>query len=561
MSEVDRTPEQDADVCIVGAGPAGSLIAYKLASWGHSVVVLEAGKQFEQSTRTERMERYLRPTHHQITVWDMDMDRDRYTASGPITYPVNRLRAKGVGGSTLHWGGRVARFHQKDFEMESRYGRGKDWPIEYADLKSYYAAAETEFGVAGADDNPFSPPRDEEYPMEAFPRSHSDSIFAQACGELDITVHSVPNARNSEAYDGRSQCVGYGTCQPVCPSGAKYDATVHAGKAVENGARLIDQAVVQRLEHDNSGDRITGAVYETPGGKTHVQSADEFVLAAGGIENPRLLLLSESPQHPDGLANSSGVVGKYLMEHPYVGIAGRLDRRTAQQRIGFGTMESYQFYEPDDNARNSFKLQFNNKGGPKPVTLALKQREPLFNFRNVATDTGLSSVVELAKDSDSIRWGDELRDLIADATGDRFAILAEIEVVPQAENRVTLNSSETDAFGNPVPDVEWGHFSESTEATMSEAFDVMEDIVDEIDASVRERERFKIRHGVGHSSGTTRMGTDESESVVDRNQRAHDLENLSIAGASTFPTIGASQPTLTIAATSLRLAEHIHSSN
>ena len=560
MSDADRSPVDSPDVCIVGSGPAGSLIAYKLAVWGHDVVVLEAGKRFEFGTRTERMERALRPTHHRTTVWDMDESRDGYRTSGPVSYPVNRLRAKGVGGSTLHWGGRVARFPEKDFEMRTRHGRARDWPIEYADLKPYYAETEVEFGVAGEDDNPFGPPRDQAYPMDAFERSHSDSIFAEACSELDISVHSVPNARNSEVYDGRSQCVGYGTCSPVCPSGAKYDASVHANKATENGATIIDRAVVQRLEHDDSGDRITGAVYKTPDGTTHTQSADEFVLAAGGVENPRLLLLSESPQYPDGLANSSGAVGKYLMEHPYVGIAGRLDRETAQNRIGFGTMESYEFYEPGTGGPGSFKIEFSNEGGPVPAELALKQREPLLNLRETASNIGIDPLVELGKDSEPIVWGDELHDLLAEATGDRFTLLAEVEVLPNERNRVTLDASETDAFGNPVPDVEWGHFTDYTEATMRAAEDILGDIVDELPGTVREREVFDLRQGVGHSAGTTRMGTDPSESVVDENLRAHDVENLSIAGASTFVTIGASQPTLTIGATSLRLAEYLHRS-
>ncbi|MBX0286461.1 GMC family oxidoreductase [Halomicroarcula sp. F28] len=560
MSESDRTPAAEPDVCIVGSGPAGSLIAYKLAEHGHDVVVLEAGETFEFATRTERMERALRPTHHRTTVWDLDQARDAYTVSGPVSYPANRLRAKGVGGSTLHWGGRVARFTEKDFEMQTRYGYGRDWPVDYEDIRPYYAAAEAAFGVAGAEDNPFGPPREQEYPMDAFPRSHSDSLFAEACSTLDIEVHSVPNARNSESYDGRSQCVGYGTCSPVCPSGAKYDASVHAKKAIEQGATLIDRAVVQRLEHDASGDRITGAVYETPDGTTYTQSADEFVLAAGGIENPRLLLLSESPQHPEGLANSSGAVGKYLMEHPYVGVAGRLDRKTAQNRIGFGTMESYQFYEPGTVGPGSFKIEFSNQGGPKPVELALKQREPLVNLQKTAQNIGIDPLVELGKDTEPIVWGDELRDLIADATGDRFTVVAEIEVLPNERNQVTLDTSETDAFGNPVPNIEWGHFTDYAEETMDAAKDILGNIVDELPGTVRDREVFELRQGAGHSAGTTRMGTDPSASVVDENLRAHDVENLSIAGSSPFVTMGASQPTLTIGATSLRLAEYLHDS-
>jgi len=561
MSSTDRTPADDPDVCIVGSGPAGSLVAYKLAGLGHDVVVLEAGEPFTQSSREERMERALRPAHRRESVWDMEQERDDYTTSGPVRYPVNRKRTKGVGGSTLHWGGRVARFTQKDFEMETRYGVASDWPIDYDDLRAYYAEAESEFGVAGADDNPFSPPREEPYPMEAFPPSHSDAMFAEACSELGITVHSVPNARNSEVYDERSQCLGYGTCSPVCPSGAKYSANVHAQKAVAEGARVIDRAVVQRFEHDDSGDRVTGAVYRTPDGQRHVQTASEFVLAAGAIENPRLLLLSASAQHPDGLANSSGVVGKYLTEGPYIGIAGRVDQPTAQNRIGFGTTESYQFYEPDEAPPAPFKLEFSNESGEFPVELALKQRESLTNVRNLTDDPlNPERYAELGGDLAPIQWGDELRDSIDEATGNRFTVLAEIEVLPNEANRVSLDSTKTDAFGNPVPHVSWGTFTEYAESGIDRAYEVLSDIVAELDATVLETERFEIRHGVGHNSGTTRMGADPAESVVDGNLRAHDLENLSVAGSSVFVTKPPSQPTLTIAATSLRLAEYLHES-
>jgi len=198
----------------------------------------------------------------------------------------------------------VMRLHEDDFASGTERGVGPDWPIDYADLRPYYAAAERELGVAGASDNPYAPPREEPHPMPAFEPSYSDSLFAEACEELEIDMHSVPNARNSEAYDGRSACVGYGTCQPVCPAGAKYDATVHIERAEEKGATVIDRAPVQRLEHD--ADRITAAVYATPDGEEYRQEADAFVVACGGVETPRLLLLSSRTRTPTGWRTPAG---------------------------------------------------------------------------------------------------------------------------------------------------------------------------------------------------------------------------------------------------------------
>ena len=209
-----------ADVCVIGAGPAGSILAAELVD-AHDVVVLEAGPRFDDADCERRMERSIRPAYSTPDVWEMGGERDAYTAAGD-SYPLNDARVKGVGVSTLHWQGMVMRLHESDFEMRSRYGVGSDWPIDYADLRPYYTRAEAELGVAGASDNPFAPPREEPHPLSAFPPSYSDSILAAACEELGIATHSVPNARNSEPYGGDGACVGYGTCQPVCPSGAKY---------------------------------------------------------------------------------------------------------------------------------------------------------------------------------------------------------------------------------------------------------------------------------------------------------------------------------------------------
>ncbi|MFT4885391.1 MAG: choline dehydrogenase-like flavoprotein, partial [Natronomonas sp.] len=236
----ERSPVSNANVCIVGGGPAGSLVADRLAGAGYRVVVLDAGPRFDPDERLRRQERAIRPAFGRPDVWDGDPERDAYSASGEWPYPLNHARVKGIGGSTLHWQGMVMRLHEADFNSGSERGVGPDWPIEYADLRPYYADAEDELGVSGAD-IPFGPPREEPHPMGAFPPSYSDSLFAEACDELGIAMHPVPNARNSESYDGRSECVGYGTCQPVCPSGAKYDGTVHADSAETKGARVIDR--------------------------------------------------------------------------------------------------------------------------------------------------------------------------------------------------------------------------------------------------------------------------------------------------------------------------------
>jgi choline dehydrogenase-like flavoprotein len=540
----DRTPSERVDVCVVGSGPAGALVARDLASAGHEVVVLEAGPRFDREERIERMERAIRPAWDSGDVWDMGGERDAYSSTGPRHYPLNQARVKGVGGSTLHWQGMVMRLHEDDFRRRSVDGVGVDWPVSYEELRPFYADAEKAMGVAGASDNPFAPPRDEPFPLPAFEPSYSDALFAEACERLGVATHTVPNARNSEPHDGRSPCVGYGTCDPVCPSGAKYSADFTAEAAEEAGARIVDRAPVQRLVPSRDGSRVEAAVYATPDGSEHRQAARQFVVAAGGVETPRLLLLSADADrgHPDGLANSSGWVGRGFMDHLFVGAGGRLDERTRQNHVGFLTSESHAFYDEPGRATEGtggsipasdadlgpIKLEFLNYAGPSPVELAMDARE----------------------------FGDDLLEGLREAYGTHIAMGGLVGQLPRKENRVTLDRSRTDDHGNPVPDVQW-RLDDRTERTIQRALDIQRRILRELGATV---ETTVGHDGTGpayHQMGATRMHADPSEGVVNGRLRTHDVSNLSLVGSSVFATSGAMNPTLTIAALALKCATHL----
>ncbi len=527
----DRAPSERVDVCVVGAGPAGSIVAHRLAESGHAVTVLEAGPRFDDGTledRRSRMETHLRPG--QENPWAMGGERDAYTSSGDRNYPLNAARVKGVGGSTLHWQGMVMRLHERDFEMATRYGVGADWPIEYGDLQPHYAAAERALGVAGAADNPYAPSREEPYPLPAFPPSHSDSLFAEACESLGIDMHSVPNARNSEPHDEAPQCVGYGTCQPVCPSGAKYTAERHVGKAEAEGVRFIDRAPVQRLVHDETGSRVEAAVYATPEDTEYRQEARRFVVAAGGVETPRLLLLSESATYPDGLANSSGLVGRCFMDHLFAGMGGLHDEPTRQNHVGFNTSECHQFYDESDPVVG-IKLEFLNYAGPSPALEAMTAES----------------------------WGDELLRELRGSYGRHIAMGALVEQFPAPENRVTLDHTRTDDHGNPVPDIHWS-IGERTIRGLERANEIQRRIMDELGVEVNWTVGPRNTGPAYHHMGTTRMGRDPDASVVAPDLRTHDLQNLWLVGSSVFPTGGAMNPTLTIAALALRAADKIDES-
>jgi choline dehydrogenase-like flavoprotein len=306
----------DPDVCIIGAGLAGGLVAHELARRGATVVVLEAGPRYDPRERGAALERLLidgeRP-------WTVLPGRDGFTNAGPVAYPLNDFRVKGVGGTTLHWTAYAVRLHETDFRMRELYGIADDWPIGYADLEPYYGLAEQALGVAGVGDNPFASPRSTPYPLPPFPPSYADRILTRACDSLGIRVHGAPFARNSVPFQERPACEAYGVCAShnICPIHAQYTAEVHLDLAVRTGRVTIKpEAPVLRLNTDSTG-RVRGVLYAGAGGAVVEQRARHFVLAAHAVESARLLLLSESSRFPHGLANGSGMVGRNFMEHPF----------------------------------------------------------------------------------------------------------------------------------------------------------------------------------------------------------------------------------------------------
>ncbi|SFR61912.1 GMC family oxidoreductase [Halogeometricum limi] len=554
----DRRPVADADVCIVGSGPAGALVADALAARGRRVTVLDAGERYSPRDRSRWAELWLRPDFDHNDFW-LDDDRDAYSSSGEIFARLNDVRVKGVGGSSLLWNGNTPRLHERDFESVERDGTGVDWPIGYDDLRPYYAAAEREMGVSGEDDNPHGPPREEPFPMPGFPRSYSDRLFAEACDALGISMATQPKAIASEADGDRPACDGYGVCN-ACPVGAKYTAEQHVHRAEERGATVIDRAQVLELEHDERGERVTAAVYATPDGKTHRQEATTFVLAAGGIETPRLLLLSDSDVYPDGMANTSGAVGRYLMDHSEIEVHAVLeDEHTWQNNIGFVSSRSDQFYTPDEGVPGSFALVFHNTAGPTAGGF-MQSKTAVQQLRTLAGNPDAETFEETVSDPfNSVRLGDDLFDDVDSAGTHGVGIRAVSEVLPRAENRVTLDESTTDNHGRPVPDVSL-QYGDHERETLDYAEEVVRDVMDELGAEVTSVVDIDDSKLMGsHHIGTTRMGSDPQSSVVDADCRTHDLDNLWVASSSVFPTSGAVNPTLTIGALSLRVAEHVDS--
>jgi len=514
---------RETEVCIIGAGAAGGIMALELARRGIGVVVLESGPRHDLARRGDYSRRFVKGENP----WESPLKGiDRYTTGGSVGYRLEWNRARGVGGSTLHWEGTTLRLRADDFRMRTLHGVAEDWPISYEEIEPYYGKAERALGVAGTPDDPWASPRSTAFPLPPFPMSFSDGFFARACRKLDIAFHHVPQARNSLAYGGRSQCRACGTCH-VCPTGAKASTDLtHIPQAVATGhADVVTDATVLRLEVDGSS-QVRSVVYAGGDRRERRLSARLFVVAAGGVETARLLLLSASPDFPRGLANRSGLVGRYFTSHPMIDVTGRVAERVYPYRIGFSTAMSGQFAVPRHRQRRgAFLLEFLNSAGPLPGEIA-----PV-----------------------SGAWGTALGPRVKAEFGRTLGIRIYAEQLPNAANTVTLNASVTDYFGQPVPHITYG-IGPYERAALKEAEEVAARILAMLGAE-------DIQSGplsyASHQLGTHRMGGDRTQSVVNANLRAHDVPNLYLVGGGTFVTVSSSPPTLTIAALAIRTAEHI----
>jgi len=512
--------DQHFDTCVVGAGIAGAMVASRLAKRGLRVVVVEAGKHFKRAERMDQL-RSFQVLRTPVWPWENNA-RDQYvdTSSTDLGYEyrLNQSRVKGVGGSTLHWGGLINRYWESDFRTASTYGLGVDWPLSYADIEPYYCEAESEIGVSGAVSE-VDPPRSKPFPMSGFPVKFGESEWQSVADRMGIGLELASHARNSSPYGGRPACSAFSVCN-VCPISARYSADFHIEAAVATGlVTLLTETVARRIELSDSGSVSAVRASNLDGDEFEIH-ADDYVIAAHAIESARLLLLSD-------VGNQSDQLGRNLMEHWYTGAGGFVDAKIYPRRIGFSTLETSHWYDgPDRQDRGAIKLSF------------LDGRDPL--------ETGIK---------DGLLGGELAARDCADF-GHWVGVAAEIEHLPNPDSRVTLSQTETDMFGDPIPNIHFA-LSETDRVTHARALDYAGSLLDARGC----RDIEPVGHFVRahHHMGTCRMSSNPDEGVVDADCRVHGSANLFLAGASVFPTGAGRQPTLTIAALALRLADHLSS--
>jgi choline dehydrogenase-like flavoprotein len=525
--------EISADVIVVGSGIAGALLAAKLAQSGVKVAILEAGAPVDRSDAVQRFHhavvkvpecpyppipQAMHPVSDDLGAW--------YRQAGPDTFRSTYLKV--VGGTTWHWLGTCLRLLPNDFRLRTAYGHGVDWPISYDELEPHYGQAENEIGVAGDTANDLGAPRSAPYPMPAIPPTYLDNAFATALAGTPYAVRSTPQGRNSVDRADRPACCGSASCIPVCPVQAKYDATVHVGRAVAAGAALHERTTATFVEVGRDR-RVTAVRFRRWDGSEGRAVGKVFAIAAHAVEGPRLLLNSRSEATPNGAANGSDQVGRNLMDHPT-----QLSWALARDAVWpyRGPLSTSGIEGLRDGAfrrdRGAFRTEIGNDGWSWPVGA------PVSTARELALQ-GLR--------------GAALNKALFDRTARQVRLASLVEQPPLAENRVTLDADARDVYGVPRPRIAY-RLDDYTRAGLAAAARAHAEIFARIGTS--ETHHSPQAQGAGHIIGTARMGRDPATSVVDRDLRSHDHRNLFILGSAVFPTSATANPTLTIAALSLR---------
>lgn len=511
-----RRHDGPVDVCIVGAGAAGCTLAKTLAEGGMSVVVLEAGDWLDtvEDFVNDELE----------SLGKLDWDDLRITAG---SNPLNMGRSntgRAVGGSTVHFTAMKLRLHPDDFELRTRQGLAVDWPFGYNDLEPFYSEAERFVGVSGPREVPwegFGAP----YPQGELPLSASDETLAAGFEKLGYRWAMTPHAILTGAMDGRSPCMNYGFCVQGCKSDAKGSALVTwVPAAVRAGAEFRERAFATRIELSPDG-RASSVEY-VQNGAIHRQEARIIIVSCYSVETPRLLLNSACPQFPQGLANTSGMVGKNLMVHPGSEVFGRFEQPLDNFVTPPVGIISQDFY---GTARVSAGL-------PRGFTV---NRYSYFPIEFATT---------LISDNADL-WGERLHEVMD--TYPCWTILSSMnEMLPSEDNRVEL-AEETDQNGVRVAKITMS-YSELDNRLLADSAAISKQVMEAAGAK-----DMLTSSAAYHVLGTCRMGRDPKTSVVDEFCRSHDIPNLLVCDGSVFPTCGAVNPSLTIEAIALRTAKRL----
>ena len=557
---------EKTDVVIIGVGAAGGILAAELGKAGMKVIGLERGPRLKTEDFKNDELRYfqrqdLRPNiKREPVTWRPNAN----ARANPMPVLNNGNQA---GGGTVHYGAVSWRLHEDDFRARTntvgRYGESAipadsslvDWPMSSTELEPYYDRAEYELGVSGKagnlqgkkidGGNVFEAPRKREYPLPPLLVEQAGQVFDAGTRKLGYHPFSTPRAILSQPYNDRPGCTYCGFCQAFgCHVGAK--SSILVTKLPEADAtgnfKLITGAMCYRINSDNSG-RATGVAYYGPDGSDNSIEADIVIVTTFIYDNTRLLLLSKTDKFSDGLANSSGQLGKHIMGHMMANVFVGFDDRHMNIYMG----PSAQKHTIDDFNADNFDhsgLGF-IRGSQISIGTGNREGGPI-SLTTVAAPPGVP------------RWGEKYRDFLAKYYTRHAAMVAQTENLPFPDQVIDLDPNVRDSWGLPAPRVTYDWRRPSERARVEFMQKKMEEIGRAMGASIVWRAPVSPAGAPGaHHEGGTRMGSDPKNSVVNKYGQTWDIPNLFVIGSSTFPTMSGFNPTLTIQALAYLSADAI----
>ncbi len=529
-------PTDEVDFVIVGAGAAGGVMAKELSTRGMTVVVLEQGPRFDigpdgakydELLRRQRSWRIPALARQPQTFRTTDKEK-AVTGVGGISYE------RVVGGGTLTYTGTSWRHHEVDFTERSRWGEIPgaalaDWPITYAELEPYYTQAEWELGFSGLGDT-VGGPRSKPYPVPPLPIKGSGVLFERGAKKLGWTTVPQPLAVLSKPHNGRNACINCGLCFGyACPVGAKSSTANTVIPVAEKSGRceIRPGSYVREISIDKSG-RVTGVVYFDDQRREVFQSARAVAVCGNAGESARLLLLSRSNLFPNGLANSSGLVGKYIMFGGSGGATGIFEHPLNDYKGVAVTRATESLYDSDPKRGFYGGAHLDSRGPYEPISFGL----------------GIPG------------WGAGFKKTLRGEFAHTMGINVFSTSLAVETNMVDLDPELKDAWGLPAMRLTYKDHPDDMKA--KEFFSARALEILQAAGAIRAAARpANPTRGGAHIMGTARMGNNPKTSVVNRFNRAHDVPNLYMVDGACFVTSGRAHLTCTVQALAFRTADYI----